>query len=362
LTNGAALLIGLVALALLLPSSVRAWGNSGHDVICRIAWQETSADGRALVKQLLAVADEDGFARLCAWADTVRQVPGYGWTSPHHYVNVKRAQPLDPRTDCPTDGCLLRALGQQGRIFGESPSASKIRGEALKFIAHYVGDLHQPLHVAYEEDAGGNGIAVRFCPRRCWSSVDNLHQVWDSGILEAGSSSKDPVLALQLRRDITATARASWKRGDVVDWARETYAVAIEKAYTPVRAGKLADGYLGDLGEPAYLGPDYARVMWPTALEQLQKAGVRLGVVLDAMARGGAPASLLVLPSLSITPAKSVSSHTVVRSAANGRAEVIAQLSVGERVELLGRERSWYRVRLRDHRQGYVRINKVRVL
>lgn len=353
--------IAFLALAVCLPPQARAWGQPGHAVICRIAWHESSSDSRAFVRELLSIGDEDEFARLCAWADEIRQVDGYAWTAPHHYVNVKRARRLDPRGDCPPDGCLLRALGQQGRAFDGSRRSERERNEALKFIIHYIGDLHQPLHVAYEEDAGGNGIAVRFCPRTCWSSVDNLHQVWDSAILKAGSPSKDRALAEQLRREITAAQRREWRRGDVVDWARETYAVAADRAYRPVEDGTIAGGYLGDRRQPAYLGPDYTQAMRPTVLVQLQKAGVRLGVVLDALKRGRAPASLLVVPSLLVEPAKSVARYIVVRSAANGSAAVIAQLAVGERAELLGRERGFYRVRLANGREGYVRTNKVRV-
>jgi hypothetical protein len=356
-----AFVVGLVAFGGLLPSQAVAWGGTGHRVICRIAWQETTADGRAFVKELLSVADDNGFARLCLWADDVRQSEGYGWTKTHHYVNVARARPLDPRGDCPPDGCLLRAIAQQGRFFNESSGPKTGRAEALKFIAHYIGDLHQPLHVGYGDDAGGNGIAVRFCPRNCWRSIDNLHQVWDSAILEAGSPSKDHALATELAHDITAAERASWKKGDVVQWGRETYAVATDKAYRPVDGSSPAAGYLGDSRQPAHLGPDYTKVMRPTALEQLQKAGVRLGVVLDAMAHGRVPESLLILPSLAVTPAKNVASHVVVRSAADTRAAVIAELPAGESAELLGRERRWYRIRLADRRQGYVRTNKVRI-
>jgi len=354
--------IVLAALAILPPSSVRAWGQEGHHIVCWIAWQETSSAGRALVKRILAVGDAENFARLCTWADDIRQAPGYAWTKPHHYVNTKRRRPLQPRTDCSPDGCVLRALGQQARIFMQTPAASGGRAAALKFVAHYMGDLHQPLHVAYAEDAGGNDIAVRFCPRTCWNSVDNLHAVWDGGLLKAGSPSRERALAKQLEDGITAEKRAAWRAGDVVDWARATYAIANDSAYRPVHNGKSAAGYLGDNASPAQLGTEYVELMRPVALEQLQKAGVRLADVLDALARDELPRSLTVVPSLLVTPSKDVSTHIPVRAAARGSGRIVGRLAVGESAELLGRESSWYRVRLPDGREGYVNIKNVRVL
>lgn len=351
----------VVVLAVLVPSATLAWGRLGHHVICRIAWEETSPEARAWIVDLLAVRDADDFARACTWADEVRSAAGYSWTKPQHYVNVKRSRPLDARADCPEQGCVMRAISQQARAFGVQRASRQTRAEALKFIAHYIGDLHQPLHVGYGEDAGGNDIAVRFCPRSCWRSVNNLHQVWDSAMLKAGSPSNAAALSGQLRRDLNRKKKAAWIKGGVIDWARDSYSVAISVAYQGVKHGKLSSTYLGDSPGPARLGRDYTAVMRPAALEQLQKAGVRLADVLDTLARGQVPASLDGVAVFTATPNKQVARYTVVRSASNSSGEVIGRLSTGERAELLGRERSWYRVRLADQTEGYVRAKKVRV-
>lgn len=355
------IVLTIAALVASVPTA-RAWGRLGHDVICLIAWQETSSPARARIEDLLAIRDAAGFARACVWADEIRSSPGYGWTKPQHYVNVPRSRSLDPEADCPEQGCLLRAISQQAQRLKAGRASKAERAEALKFVAHYIGDLHQPLHVGYGDDAGGNGIAVRFCPRSCWSSVDNLHQVWDSALLKAGSPSKAGALAEQLLRGISAEEKSAWRKGDVVAWARESYSVAAEQSYRAVEHGKLAGAYLGDLSAPAHLDAEYTTVMRPAALEQLQKAAVRLAAVLDLLARGEVPASLTAVPVLNVTPSKRVAQYTVVRASPAGASKVIGRLHVGERAELLGRERTWYRVRLPNRTEGYVRTKKVRVL
>lgn len=357
---GAVVAAALLA-ALAAPAQVWGWGHQAHDVICRLAWQEASVEGRGFVTRLLGLDSAAGFAAACSWADSVRRKPGYAWTEPHHYVNVPRGRQLDVERDCPDEGCVLRAIGQQGRIAADQRTAAVRRAEALKLLAHLVGDLHQPLHVSHGDDAGGNQIRVRFCPHRCWKSYDNLHRVWDRGLLAAATPLSAEDLTETLRAAITAALRRSWREGDVIAWAEESFRLAIGGAYRPVKAGKISSGYIGDLRPPVLLDAAYVRAMRPVVLEQLQKAGVRLARVLDALAKGSAPAWLTAVRPRAVEASGRVARYTRIHAEAKPSSPPIGRLHRGEQLELLGREGRWYRVRLADGREGYVRAASARV-
>lgn len=361
MTSHAPTLACFLIAALAAPAIASAWGNEAHAVACRIAWHETSPAGRHFATQTLSLDGAAAFAEACSWADSVRGRAGYAWIAPQHYVNVPRGGQLTPERDCPDDGCVLRAIGQQARIAVDPQTSSEHRSEALKLLAHFVGDLHQPLHVSYGDDAGGNHIDVRFCPRSCWKSNDNLHQVWDRGLLDAATSLSAKDLAEDLGAAITPAQRKAWRKGDVTVWARESFRLATDVAYRPVKAGELSIGYIGDLRQPVRLDAGYVAAMRPTVMQQLQKTGVRLALVLDALAKGKAPAWLTTVPPRRVEPSKRAGRSTGVHAAAKSSSPPIGRLHVGEQLELLGREGRWYRVRFADGREGYVRTDAARV-
>ena len=86
----------------------------------------------------------------------------------------------------------------------------------MKFLCHWVGDLHQPLHVSFEDDRGGNGIATTggLCNR-------NLHGVWDTCIIEQGLGTDVAAIAGQLRAGITDQQRSEWSASTPTDWANK---------------------------------------------------------------------------------------------------------------------------------------------
>lgn len=356
-----AVLACLLVAALADPDPVSAWGKEAHDVACRIAWHEMSPAGRRFAGQTLSLDSAAAFAAACSWADSVRGRAGYGWLEPQHYINVPRGGRLTPERDCLGDGCLLRAIGQQARFAVDPQVTTARRAEALKLLAHFVGDLHQPLHVSYGDDAGGNRIDVRFCPRSCWKSTDNLHQVWDRGLLDAATSLSAKDVAEDLGDAITPAQRKAWRKGDLTAWAHESFALATDVAYRPVKSGELSVGYIGDLTEPVRLDAAYVAVMRPTVMRQLQKAGVRLALALDALAKGQAPPWLTTVRARRVEPSKRAGRYADVRAVAKATSPPIGRLQIGEPLELIGREGRWYRVRLDDGREGYVRTDSARV-
>jgi hypothetical protein len=149
---------GLLAsvLVLLLSGPALAWSDVGHRVICEIAFQELGSIARDRVKQLIQLDPEfDAFAESCAWPDHPRR------RATEHYVNLPRDADGLEEDPCPlaTD-CVVTAIEKDLAVLSSSSATEQERLEALKYLGHWVGDVHQPLHVSFEDDRGGNEVGV----------------------------------------------------------------------------------------------------------------------------------------------------------------------------------------------------------
>jgi hypothetical protein len=147
----------------------------------------------------------------------------------------------------------------------ETPNADRAaKAEALEFVIHFIGDMHQPLHDEDNGDKGGNDRHVILD-----SHPDNLHWVWDTGLLERIDRNPQ-ALAAELGRRITDQDRASWVRGSIEDRVMEGHTLAQTVAYR-------------DLGteNPAVISPEYERQADLVIEIQLEKAGVRLADLLN---------------------------------------------------------------------------------
>jgi hypothetical protein len=149
------------------------------------------------------------------------------------------------------------------------PSADRVKkAEALKFLVHFVGDIHQPLHVSYARDKGGNDIKVDFLHDRT-----DLHTVWDSLLLR---HAKQPwrSYAAQLYARITPDRRQKWSASlDPAVWATESFKLAESHAYAIPKTGQLDRSYMDR--------------NLPVIEERLSVAGVRLGALLNAIFTDG---------------------------------------------------------------------------
>ena len=156
--------IALITALLLLPSLAFAWGPEGHAIIAQIAEDRLAPAARQQVDQLL---DGDSLAVVASWADEIRiHRPD---TAQWHFVDIpKNANDYDPARDCrptPRGDCIIAAIDRELAILRDASADKDKRAEALKFIVHFVGDLHQPLHCADDHDRGGNDVTVKFFRR-----------------------------------------------------------------------------------------------------------------------------------------------------------------------------------------------------
>lgn len=264
---------------LLLPGPTRAWSNEPHEIVCEIAWQRLSQAGRELVAEIRRDATDDfpTFAQSCTWADGVRKGRGpHLSTYEYHFINVvDGASSLDIARDCPALDCVPAAVIRFASYLTLEPHGSRERQRrvwALRFLGHFVGDLHQPLHAGERGNIGGNDLDIRW-----FGSRSNLHSTWDGGIpRKAGLWNR--TLGQQLAAGIVETEAQSWEDFNVGSWSSDAYLLAYEFAY------RYADGSRVKEGDS--LGQTYFDRAAPIVRKQLLKAGVRLAHLINSAADG----------------------------------------------------------------------------
>ena len=256
---------------LLLPGNAFAWGYTGHRIIAEIAEQFLEPETAHKIRELLAIENVTTLAEVSTWADQIRvQRPE---TAPWHYVNIPvhpasdETSGYDGRRDCPNGACVVAKIQQFKRVVADRQASGRERLEALKFVVHFVGDVHQPLHASNDHDRGGNDVTVTFMGRRT-----NLHAVWDSGIIEPAVRGDEHGYAVRLTRNITQAELSQWSQGEPISWANESHDVATSAVYS-------------ELQHAAALPESYEGQALPIVNKQLQRAGVRLAKVLNVCLR-----------------------------------------------------------------------------
>jgi hypothetical protein len=193
-------------------------------------------------------------------------------TAPWHYVPIPvDGAGYDAERDGNDGGNVIDAIEQFAKVLADTTARRDDRVEALKFIVHFVGDLHQPLHCADRNgDKGGNGRLVFFLNRQ---KAVSLHVVWDTLILPT-SKDKQSVAeyGAALNGRISEKQAKAWAKGTPLTWAIESWQIAKEKVYADVPAD----------GDPPKVGEAYVAKAQPVVDEQIQKAGVRLAAALNA--------------------------------------------------------------------------------
>ena len=293
------------------PSNALGWGNDGHRLICQIAFDRLTPAGRALVRAIEAdvtsvedpfddcpscqAAHPDDGRRLtfetgCTWADESRE-DTFKDTYEYHFINISRQfTTFDLARDCAALDCVVAGIQRNARYIALPRSSNRRERErrvlALRFLGHFVGDLHEPLHVAFAEDIGGNGIAVKW--RVGSTTLDrSLHSVWDSEILRRAGLTDPAQDGPVLNAEITAAELTQWQTFDLAGWAGESFTLAQTRAYLKPDGQRVRPNDL--------LSTEYFNAAAPVVREQLKKAGVRLANLINAAASGALPVNMLRL-------------------------------------------------------------------
>jgi len=308
------------------PAPARAWGCQAHQIIALLAEKHLTPHALATVQEILnsnpinpdmkRICKErslDAMADSSTWADDIRaQRPE---TSPWHYINIRFGATLrgagkdvdevvekfcDPR-----ESCLTHATAEQFAILRSAETDPRKKADALRFVIHFVGDLHQPLHNSTNNDQGGNCVPVNYfgaLPQlrnpRTETYLPNLHGLWDYDILARATTGKT---AEQAAADLDQSYRrkiAGWQKGpaDIEAWSWESFQLAVTKVY-----GKLPVRIPAEVPQPVKscvddnhvsarmlklnerIGEPYQKMAVPAIRERLAQAGARLAMLLNEL-------------------------------------------------------------------------------
>lgn len=263
-------LVALLLLAVLPSSQSFAWGFKGHRIIGDIARNHLTPTAR---QNLQALLGNDDLASISTWADEVR--PNRPEASGWHYVDIpKDATGFSEARDCyrPDDkhpsskedhhNCVVDRITMFTQTLADKNASQAERLEALKWVVHFVGDIHQPLH-AIEEARGGNDIHVTsFGSAQCGKYPCNLHSEWDTDLLEHTGRSEQDYVAYLEQLITTEKLRAG---GTPESWANESLALA--------KQVWLSDG--------ANVDESYYRANIKIVDDRLALAGLRLAALLN---------------------------------------------------------------------------------
>ena len=250
----------ILAIVVLLSSLALGWGRDGHRIIATVAEDHLNETTKVMIQSLIG---NNRLYSIASWADDIRKERRD--TAPWHYVNIPFGSMYDASRDCPTPrSCVVEKIGDFVKVLMDKKAPREQRAEALKFVVHFVGDIHQPLHAAKEAE-GGNGIHVRFLSSdRCGHYDCNLHGVWDTSmIMHAGL--KPDEYAERLEALIKSEHLAAQDGGTPEEWANESVRLA--------QAGWVQDG--------ANLDEGYYQREIKVVDRQMALAGLRLAKMLN---------------------------------------------------------------------------------
>jgi hypothetical protein len=311
--------LGVLGAALiLLFSPVRAWpwGCEGHQAVAMIAEKHMNAHALEMANKLLRSQPIDpALPRFCVgagldlmadsatWPDDLRKVRPEA--SPWHYIDIPRDAPRSALADsCPAaTGCVTSAIERQTDLLRNDSADPRVRADALRFIIHFVGDLHQPLHCVSNNDEGGNCVPVNFFGNppvernpQFETYAPNLHAIWDYGIIQR-MKGQEPVAQWAASLDQQFSSQeAAWEKAgvNVEDWAWEGHELADSVVYAklpvaipvekPVQVKSCADDdhvSTRMLKLHEQVSQQYVDAVAPTIKEQIAKAGFRLAMVLN---------------------------------------------------------------------------------
>jgi len=246
--------------------------------VCEIAFQEMNDKARREVRRLIALDPEFRvFSDACTWADYPLK------RAPEHFITVRRDFTTFISQDCPTTPvCTFTGIRRDFHTL-QTSTDDPAKLEALKFLGHWIGDLHQPLHVSFEDDRGGGKI------KESGPCTNNLHAVWDSCIIERELGTNPRNVAKELLQEISDADRARWMAVSIEGWATESLAIArrADVLYCLQVAGRCMyargrEVYVEGTPETTVLvEAAYLEAQRTVVSDRLKQAGVRLGALLN---------------------------------------------------------------------------------
>jgi hypothetical protein len=232
------------------------WSATGHRVVGRVAEVHLSNKAKKIVNNLLG---GQSLAEAATFADDIKSEPAFRKFSPWHYVNLSPQGTYEEVKDN-AEGDIVQGIAYCISVLKDKSTSQADQTFYLKLLIHFIGDLHQPLHVGRADDRGGNKIQLQWFDRGT-----NLHRLWDSNLIDDYGMSY-----MELSDNLPKLSKAKIReiqQGGVLDWVYEVRGV-VNRIYDGVQSGdKLSYRYSYD--------------WWPTVEDQLLRGGLRLAAVLN---------------------------------------------------------------------------------
>ena len=245
----------VIMLSLLWATPCKAWGSQGHRIVGALADLHLQPSLRKRYQTELGISDLAGIAN---WADQVKRERSQG---PWHYLNLPPGErDYQRERDCPQGQCVLEKIFEFSTALKKPGQSQAKRKEALMYLVHFVGDLHQPLHVGYAQDRGGNDVVLNFREKK-----NNLHALWDEELLPVCEQDISHCTR-NLYERISPKDITHWTESSVTDWARESRVLVLEHVYA-FENRDLSQSYLEKSREIAAF--------------RLSQAGIRLAHLLS---------------------------------------------------------------------------------
>ncbi|GAA0822738.1 S1/P1 nuclease [Colwellia sp. D2M02] len=284
----------LLLLCLVYAQPSFALAKLGHQLVCQLAFEHLPESKQQRIKQLLAFipakeqrrinrynhtkeSDEITFAKACTWADAIKKQDSYQQYNAWHYMNLPRSNTNVIANSCDKN-CLPQAiLYHQNKL--QHLDVSWQKTQALLFLGHWLGDIHQPLHVSYASDLGGNKIKLAK-QKQC----TNLHWYWDSCILAQSQRTYVQWLSL-LAAQWHKKSTPAYQPAQVWLWADQSYQLVRKNSFQYCQldsAGEASNKRCVQPRKTVVLTDNYQQVHLPIMEQQLLLAAKRLQKVLEA--------------------------------------------------------------------------------
>lgn len=249
-----------IAAAVICCATLISWGVVGHKAVAKIAQNHLTPKTKEAIKSLIGHQSLDD---ISTWADEIRNDPQYKYTGEYHYADVESGldfvQFANAVKTMPQSNAYKMILRCELDLENpDKPRSAKVN--ALKFLVHIIGDVHQPMHVSHAADKGGNNISVSLN-----GYSGNLHGLWDSGIIENEGLSFEKMAIVY----DTATPEQiqKWQNDSPMIWLWESYQVS-EILYK-------------EAAENSNFENDYYETHLPVLRSRIEKGGIRLAGVLN---------------------------------------------------------------------------------
>lgn len=289
--------VTVVYLLFIISNPSYAMGKLGHQLVCQLAFEHLSAQNQDKITTLLNdiptqhkrlinhynYKKEDTvitFDNACTWADAIKRIEEYRPFGAWHYLNVSRSKANIDVNEC-NEKCLPQAIIRHQKLLIKPEEAETQKEkkwqqiQSLMFLGHWVGDIHQPLHISFADDMGGNKVKFAHYDTKC----GNLHWYWDECIFYKGKNGKTKWLTL-LRSKWDETPQPNWRAAQVWQWADESYQITRKPTfnYCQLDSYGRCEKPKGDIKLPE----DYLDEFQPIMEKRLLQAAQRLTQVLEA--------------------------------------------------------------------------------